>query len=124
MESLNSIPFVILAAIAGVIHVPVMCLMTTQQQRAFGANVTGTLRYDTIATDIAGPVTVVQGGLTPGVVVQFYENAVLQNWSMASTLNPTNKAIVLRGQVNTADGGAAGAPDINQITGILYYVEK
>lgn len=124
METLSSSPFVLVGGVGGKTIIPIGVITFTTQQRQFGANVNASLHYGALTQAIGGPITVVQGALTPGVVVNFYGVAGLAPASsFASTLVIQGQSLVLTGSVDTGDGGPAGGPDVNQIVVQTIYTQ-
>lgn len=124
-STFNTIPVVILPATIGKAHIPIALFNRTQQTRSFAGNVTGTLEYTSIpGTPITAGITLIQGGLFPGPPgVIFFANGIGVSASFASTLSPINTSIEMKGSTDSANGGFAGAPDINFISGTLFYIE-
>lgn len=125
-STFNTVPVLILPNTAGVAHIPIALFNRTQQTRSFASNVTGTLQYSSIpGTPITAGITLIQGGLFPGPPgVIFFANGIGVSASFASTLTPVNSAIEMKGSADSANGGFAGNPDINFISGTLFYIER
>ncbi len=128
MQTLNSIPAILAPGIPNQVLQFISVAFHSAQTTQFSSNVSGTIRYDTLTTDYSAPLTVVMGGLTPGVQVDFWSWTLLNVGGGGTPVvqistpgNPTQmgKGIVLHGSTDSGIGPVQAGR--TQITGAVTY---